>query len=163
MTDGAEPHDAAHASRSGIVIVVVTVLIAVVVLAKGYGSSHSEVDTTAEPSRTTTTLAVTTTSLAGRTPAEVKVKAVNATNTQGLAGKVRDALQGRGYTQVAVGDATTKQLQSDVFYLPGWEAEAQAVARALGVNATNVRPMPEPPPISPGDATVLVMAGTDLA
>ena len=162
MTDGGESREAARASRTGIAIVVVAVLIAIVVLAKGYGSAHSEVSSGSASKATTTTI-VTTTTLASKPPADVKVKVVNATNTQGLAGKVRDTLQGRGYTQIALGDSTTKQLQTDVFYVAGSQAEAQAVARALGVGAANVRPMPEPPPVSPGDATVLVMAGVDLA
>jgi hypothetical protein len=87
---------------------------------------------------------------------------VNATSTQGLATKVRDILQSRGYTQVALGDAPTPQLTTDIFYTAGAQADAQAVARALGLNASVVKPMPEPPPVSPGDATVLVMAGVDL-
>lgn len=163
MTDGAEPQDESHSSRSGIVIVVAAVVVALVLLGKGYGPFHSEVESGSNTPRSTTTIATTVTTLASRPPAEVKVKVVNATSTQGLAGKVRDTLNGRGYTQVALGDASTKQLQSDIYYLPGSEAEAQAVARALGINATNVRPMPEPPPVSPGDATVMVLAGVDLA
>ena len=162
MSDGPAPHDAARASRTGIVIVVLAVLIGVIVLAKGYGPARSEV-TGSGSSRSTVATVATTTTLAGKPASEVKVKVVNATNTQGLAAKVRDVLAGRGYTQLTVGDAPTKQLQSDVFYLAGSEGEAQAVARALGINATNVRPMPEPPPVSPGEATVLVLAGTDLS
>lgn len=166
MTDGAEaPNESneSKASRSGIVIVVAAVVIALVVLGKGYGPFRSEVSSGSRATTTTSTIATTVTTLPSKPPADVKVKVVNATSTQGLAGKVRDTLNGRGYTQVTLGDASTRQLQTDVYYLPGSDAEAQAVARALGVNATNVRPMPEPPPVSPGDATVMVLAGIDLA
>ena len=163
MTDGTGSHDEDRASRSGIAIVIVAVVVALIVLGKGYGPFRSEVSTGSDTPRTTTTIATTVTTLASKPPAEVKVKVVNATSTQGLAGKVRDTLNGRGYTQVTLGDASNKQLQSDVYYLPGSEPEAQAVARALGVNAANVRPMPDPPPVSPGDATVMVLAGVDLA
>ncbi|MFM8895351.1 MAG: LytR C-terminal domain-containing protein, partial [Actinomycetales bacterium] len=100
---------------------------------------------------------------AGRPAAEVKVKVANATNTPGLAAKVRDILQGRGYTQTTIGDSPNKQLTTDVFFLPGWEAEARSVALALGLGPNVVRPMPEPPPISPGDAAILILAGVDLA
>lgn len=162
MTDGTESHDEARASRSGIVIVVIAVVVALIILGKGYGSFRSEVSSGSNTPRTTTTIATSVTTLASKPPADVKVKVVNATSTQGLAGKVRDTLNGRGYTQVTLGDASTKQLQTDIYYLPGSEPEAQAVARALGVNAANVRPMPEPPPVSPGEATVMVLAGVDL-
>lgn len=163
MNDDAAPHDASRTSRSGIVIVVVAVVIALLVLGRGYGSARTEVDGNTASPQATTTIVTTTTTLPGRPPAEVKVKSVNATTTAGLAGKVRDMLNAKGYTQVALGDATTKQVQSDVFYLPGYEGDAQAVAAALGITAANVRPMPDPPPVSPGDATVMVMAGSDLA
>lgn len=163
MGDDAAPPSVPDATRSGIVIVLVAVLIGVIVLARGYGDAPDEFDTASNRSVSTTTQVITTTTLAGRPAAEVKVKIVNATNTPGLAAKVRDILQGRGYTQLSIGDSPTKQLGSDIFYLPGWEAEALGVARALGLGPTVVRPMPDPPPVSPGDATVLVLAGVDLA
>ncbi|MBU3701186.1 MAG: LytR family transcriptional regulator [Acidimicrobiia bacterium] len=163
MTDGAAPHDAVGPSRSGIVIVVVAVLVAIVVLAQGYGDAPDEFATSSSKSQSTSTLVSTTTLPAGRPVADVKVKVANATNTPGLAAKVRDILQGRGYTQTTIGDSPNKQLATDVFFLPGWEAEARSVALALGLGPNVVRPMPEPPPISPGDAAILVLAGVDLA
>lgn len=160
MSDGVDPNVAARASRTGVAIVVVAVLVAVVVLARGYDSGRSEISVGS--SKATTTTVATTTTLASKVPAEVKVKVVNATNVQGLAGKVRDILEGRGYTQISVGDATTKQLQTEIYYQPGAEPEAQAVARALGLGASSVKPMPDPPPVSPADSVVLVLAGVDL-
>lgn len=161
MTDGADPSDVLPASRSGIVIVVVAVLVAVIILGKGYEPGRSAIGPSA--SGATTTTRVTSTTIASRAPADVKVRSVNATNTQGLAGKVRDILQSRGYTQVTLADSPNKLLQTEIYFQPGAEAEAQAVARALGVGAANVRPMPDPPPVTPGDASVLVLAGVDLA
>lgn len=163
MSDGAAPDDAVGTSRSGILIVVVAVLIAIVVLAQGYGDAPDEFDTSSSKSPSTTIVSTTTTLPAGRPAAEVKVKVANATNTPGLAAKVRDILQGRGYTQTSIGDSPNKQLATDVFFLPGWEAEARSVALALGLGPNVVRPMPEPPPISPGDAAILILAGVDLA
>jgi hypothetical protein len=132
--DHPDPSAPSRGTGAGIVVVIVAVVVGVILL----------------------------TTLAGNPPADVKVKSVNATSTQGLATKVRDILQSRGYTQVALGDAPTPQLTTDIFYTAGAQADAQAVARALGLNASVVKPMPEPPPVSPGDATVLVMAGVDL-
>ena len=163
MSDGAAADDAVGTSRSGIVIVVIAVLVAIVVLAGAYGDAPDEFATTSGKSQTVATPVTTTTLVPGRPAAEVKVKVANATNTPGLAAKVRDILQGRGYTQTTIGDSPNKQLATDVFFLPGWESEARAVALALGLGPNVVRPIPEPPPISPGDATILVLAGVDLA
>jgi hypothetical protein len=160
--DHRDPSASSRGNGAGIVVVVLAVVIGLIVLTKGYGSARSEVGPPTTSKATTTVIESTTTTIAGNPPAEVKVKAVNATSTQGLATKTRDMLQARGYTQVAVGDAPTPQLSSEVFYTAGAQADAQNVARALGLNLDVVKPMPEPPPVSPGDATVLVMAGVDL-
>lgn len=161
-TDTPEPSAPSRGSRAGVVVVLVAVVVGLILFTKGYGDTRSEIGPAAAARTTTTVIVSTTTTLAGNAPADVKVKAVNATSTQGLATKTRDMLQARGYTQVALGDAPTPQLSSEVFYTAGAQADAQAVARALGLDPAAVKPMPEPPPISPGDATVLVMAGVDL-
>jgi hypothetical protein len=160
-TDTPDPPASSRGKRAGVVVVLLAV-VALIVLTKGYGDARSEVGPASTTKTTTSVVESTTTTLAGNLPADVKVKVVNATSTQGLATKTRDTLQSRGYTQVALGDAPTPQLSSEIFYMAGAQADAQAVARALGLDPAAVKPMPEPPPVSPGDATVLVMAGVDL-
>lgn len=149
-------------SRAGVVIVVVAVIIGLILLTKGYGAHESEVDGAGSSTPKTTVVQTSTTTIVGNPPASVKVKVVNATNTVGLATRTRDMLQVRGYTQVSVGDSPTAQERTTILYTPGAEADAQNVAKALGLDASAVQPMPEPPPVSPGDATVLVMAGLDI-
>ena len=149
-------------SRAGVVIVVVAVIIGLILLGKGYGAHESEVDGAGSSTPKTTVVQTSTTTIVGNPPASVKVKVVNATNTVGLATRTRDMLQVRGYTQVSVGDSPKAQERTTILYTPGAEADAQNVAKALGLDASAVQPMPEPPPVSPGDATVLVMAGLDI-
>ena len=50
-----------------------------------------------------------------------------------------------------------------MLYVAGAQGDAQAVAAALGVALDAVQPMTNPPPVSLGTATVLVLAGPDLA
>lgn len=162
-TPAPEDHDDGRGTRTGVIIVVVAVVVGLILLTKGYGSGPSEISPTSESSSQTTVVVSSTTTLPSNPPAGVKVKAVNATNVQGLATKTRERLQVAGYTQVSVGDSPKPQEKTTVYYAPGSEADAQAVARALGLNADQVLQMPEPPPVDLAGATVLVMAGLDLS
>ena len=148
--------------RTGIIVVIVAVLVGLLLLGRGYDNSSSEIS---GPGNSITTVAPdssTTIPSGNVNPADVKVKVANATNVVGLATKTRDSLLQRGYTSVSVGDSTTKQEASTVFYAPGAESAAAGVAQALGLAPTVVGPLPNPSPVALGDAVVLVMAGLDL-
>lgn len=164
MTTDAAPDDQENdrSTRTGVIIVAVAVLVGLILLTKGYGSSRSEVSPAGEASSKTTSVVSTTTTLVANAPASVKVKVVNTTTVQGLATKTRDRLQAAGYTQVAVGDSPKPQEKTTVYYVAGSEADAQAIATALGLSADQVLQMPNPPPAELAGATVLVMAGSDL-
>lgn len=152
----------------GIALIVGAVLIGLLLLVKGYDSEGGVV--AAKPSATvsTTTTApaetTTTTTLPSKAPAEVVVKVANASGTpsNGLAGKTRTTLQGKGYTQISLTDAPSAVTKTQVLYVEGSQGEAQAVATALGLPVDAVQPMTSPPPVSLGTATVLVLAGPDL-
>ncbi len=161
-TPAPDDQDDGRGTRTGVIIVAVAVLIGLILLTKGYGSGHSEVSPAGESSSKTTVVVSTTTTLVANAPASVKVKVVNTTTIQGLATKTRDRLQAAGYTQVAVGDSPNPQEKTTVYYVAGSEADAQAVANALGLNADQVLQMPNPPPAELAGVTVLVMAGSDL-
>ncbi|CAB4611996.1 MAG: hypothetical protein F2607_07535 [Actinobacteria bacterium] len=163
-TDTPAPDDQENdrGTRTGVIIVVVAVVLGLILLTKGYGPGQSEVSPAGQSSSKTTVVVSTTTTLAANAPASVKVKVVNTTTVQGLATKTRDRLQTAGYTQVAVGDSPKPQEKTTVYYVAGSEADAQAVAKALGLTADQVLQMPDPPPAELAGATVLVMAGLDL-
>jgi hypothetical protein len=164
MTTDAAPDDQEpdRSTRTGVIIVVVAVVLGLILLTKGYGSGQSEVSSSTESSSKTSVVVTTTTTLVANAPASVKVKVVNTTTIQGLATKTRDRLQAAGYTQVAVGDSPKPQEKTTVYYVAGSEADAQAVAAALGLSADQVLQMPNPPPAELAGVTVLVMAGSDL-
>jgi hypothetical protein len=53
--------------------------------------------------------------------------------------------------------------ETQIFFTAGFKADAQQVAIALGKDPLLVQEMPKPPPVDLGTATVLVLAGPDLA
>ena len=158
-----EDRDDGRGTRTGVVIVILAVIVGLILLTKGYDSATSAVAPAGESGSKSTITVTTTTTLVSNPPAAVKVKAVNATNVQGLATKTRERLQAVGYTQVTVGDSPKPQERTTVYFVAGSEGDAQAVAKALGLNADQVLLVPEPPPVDLAGASVLVMAGLDLS
>lgn len=159
--------DEARATTIGAVLIGVAVLIGFVLLLKGLDQEGGVVET-GSPARETTTTTVTapaadqttTTTLAPRPPAEVNVLVANASGATGVAGANKAKLTAAGYTTVETANAPT-QTTSAVHFAPGWQAEADAVARALGIGASSVSPMPASPPVALDGATVLVIIGSD--
>ncbi len=96
-----------------------------------------------------------------------KVQIANASGVSGSAGLLTTEMQGKGYiVQPAINksEITPKQTTTVVYYLLGSEAAAAQVAKELGGVAT--LPMPTPIPTetgSLGEASVLILLGTDLA
>jgi hypothetical protein len=120
-------------------------------------STSAAPDTTASAPSTTAPLVYT----------GYKVMVANASGVGGTAGQLTIALQGKSFIVV---DPTNKAASepvyatTKVFYLSGNEAGAESVARVLG--GVCIEPMPASPPTekgSLGEASVLVMLGSDLA
>lgn len=106
----------------------------------------------------------TTTTLPLRSPSEVTVIVLNGTSVGGAAGKYSTAIGGAGYQMVEPGDAATKIPATQVFFTPGYERDAVAVALAAGAPATlTPAALPTPPPGEVGAANIVVVVGTDLA
>ena len=103
------------------------------------------------------------TTVATRPPAEVGVLVANASGVQGAGGRRTEDIGAAGYRML---EATTANAQSDtstVFYVEGYEAEAQAVANLLSP-VPAIAPMPPEPPVDDlGDANVLVVIAQDLS
>jgi hypothetical protein len=97
-------------------------------------------------------------------PANVTVAVLNGTTVPGLAKGVGDQVESHGFQLGTVANAVDQEQQraeSVVLYANGHEREARAVNRRLGISQRQ--------PIDPasqelaGDATVVVIAGADLA
>lgn len=152
----------------GAALVVVAVLIGLVLLRNGLDTS--EVVTASKPDKSGVTApdngsdASTTTTVALRAPDTVTVIVLNGTSVGGAAGKYSTAIASAGYQMLVAGDAATKIPATQVFFAPGYEGEAAAVAAAAGAPATlTPAALPTPPPGEVGAANVVVVIGTDLA
>jgi hypothetical protein len=159
----------------GAVLVVVAVLIGLLLLRNGLDTSEVVTSSKGDNSSTdggsdagsdegATEGEDTTTTLPPKTPAEVTVIVLNGTSVGGAAGKYSTAIGSAGYQMLEPGDAATKIPATQVFFTPGFEREAAAVALAAGAPAT-VTPaaLPTPPPGEVGAAGVVVVIGADLA
>jgi hypothetical protein len=127
-----------------------------------------------EPVATTTTVAESTTSAAAETTttlttAGFTVVVANASGVSGSAKQMSTYLTTQGFEVAEPTNAASSVGQlatTQVYYLAGNEAGAQSVALALLLEPASVEAMPDPVPTesgSLGDASVLVMLGTDLA
>ncbi len=153
-------------STLSIVVAVVAVLIGYLILNDLSGDSSSSGP---KPGSTTTTTAAgaTTTSTTIPSTTGFKVQVANASGIAQSAAKLGQQLAGRGYiVQPAKNssDATPKQTVTKVLYIAGAEAQAQAISAVLG--GKPIEPMPAVIPTddgSIGEASVLIMLGTDLA
>jgi hypothetical protein len=152
----------------GAVLIAAAVLVGGVLLAKGYDEEGSIVSAggPTEETTTTTTVAVAPTTTvaasAARPPAEVSVFVANGAGVAGAAGKLTDQLKADGYTRVNSGNSSPVSA-TVVYYAEGAQAEASALADAIGVDVSAVQAMPANPPANAGDAIVLVVIGPDTA
>jgi LytR cell envelope-related transcriptional attenuator len=98
-----------------------------------------------------------------RPPGEVTVLVANASGVTGAAGAQTEMIAGAGYATVGATDAPQPSDTTQVLAAAGYEADAAALATAIGAPAEAVQQMPEPPPVELGGAQVLIILGTDLA
>ncbi len=101
-----------------------------------------------------------------RPPAEVKVMAHNASSVPGTATRVTNRLKDGGYNTLQAGPDIKKArpATTTLFYAPGFDREATALAEFLKISSDAAKPMPDPPP-SPltKTADVVVVVADDVA
>lgn len=121
------------------------------------GQATPDTDVEDDPEATTTT-----TTEAPRPPSEVKVLVGNGSGVNGAAGGATDALEALGY--VTGTPANAERVPATVIYFTdGYEAEAEALAEAMGAPPTAVTPMPAVAPVDDLQlANLLVILGPDL-
>ncbi len=153
----------------GAILVVVAVLVGIALLRdEGASTAQINVGATDSPSVTDagdggTGSSTTTTTAPPRAPAEVKVLVANGSDVNGAAGAQTDALEALGY--VAANPTNAEPVPATVvYYTVGYQAEAEALASAIGAPATSVTPLPTPAPVADMQlANILVVVGPDLA
>lgn len=160
----------------GSILVVVAVVLGAVLLMKGGGVGFDKSDTSlsiesdsgssTEKPTTTTTEPAPSTSVA---PAALKVVVLNGAGIDGYAGNAQQLLSvAGGYTGATAATAATQVQTTTVYYAPGYEADAAAVAQILGLDPAAVQPLPEGAQLArnpadlPADANVVAVLGPDV-
>ena len=157
-------------STMSIVVAAVAVLLGFLILRDIGGDSGSL--STPSDEAPTETIATDTAPAETVTPSTLqltafKVQVANASKVSGSAGELTTQLQGRGFiVQPAVNSSeiTPKQTATVVYFIAGSEDAAALIATTLGGVARAA--MPDPIPTESGavgEATVLIMLGTDIA
>ncbi len=128
--------------------------------------------TTAAGATTTTAAATTTTHHAKKGSAttttvahsSVSVVVANGTSTNGLAAHYSTVIGAGGWAMKTPVDAATTVPTSAVYYAPGFQPEAAAIAATIGVKATEVLPVSSATPVSGTSGyDVIVVIGQDLS
>ena len=167
------PAGATSAGARGAILLAVAVVLGIVLLQAfdtgdptgqpvSSGNDTVPVPTTLEANSGTVAPATTTT-LATRTPAEVKVLVANGTAIRGLGGKTSDALKALTYNVLSPTDTTKALETSSIQYDTGFEPEAKAIATTLGLPVTVVVPLNSPPVDDARGANVIVLLGADVS
>jgi hypothetical protein len=151
----------------GALLIAVAVLLGAGLLANGFrddnGPAAGGTTQTTRPTGSTGTTASTIPQ--PHDPAQVKVLPLNGSGKTGVAGQAAEQLKAANYTLLEAGNAGGGTLSASiVYFMPGYDADAAAIAAKLGLPAGAVQPLPTPPPAAVGDpqgANVVVLIGTD--
>jgi hypothetical protein len=158
----------------GIALIVAAVLLGVILLQatdspEPFANVDAERETTDTGNDTPTsvptddTVTTDTTVAPAHDPAEVTVLVANGANISGLASTISDQLKAANFVVAEPTNTKAPAAESAVFYTPGYEADAAAIA-ALLTPAPKTAPLPDPPPVDDlAGAQVLVVAAADLA
>jgi hypothetical protein len=149
-------------------LVVAVVVAAVVVLLATGGSSGSPRSSSGQPAsrghHRSAPAAHRTGGAAAAGPAQLHVAVLNSTEINGLAHRVATTLQQHGFhqAQALAGRPPGTYSATVVEYAPGHANDAEGVARALGIEASGVRPIESSTqPLTPGASVVVVAAGSE--
>lgn len=95
-----------------------------------------------------------------RPAADVIVRVANGARRRGVAGNGTAVLDAEGYLTLSPKNGPTID-ESVVYYVSGFAADAAAVAELLGLEATQIEPMPSDPGVAIEDAHVIAILGAD--
>ena len=156
----------------GLILVGVGVVLGLILLLRaggvGFQSGDEGVKINSDEAAVTTTTSAPTTTVptTDKAPQQVKVVVANGSPVSGLAGKTTAFLAQNGYSNSTATDAQSQVSVTTVYYSPGFEASAKALARILGLNSSQVQALPNGAELAknqPSDAGVVVIAGPEIA
>jgi LytR cell envelope-related transcriptional attenuator len=159
-----------HVARA-LALVAVAIVIGAVLLRRNGNSvaisaeSSTTLSTSTATTTATTAAPATTTIPALRAPSAVKVLVANGTSIPGQAALQGNKLHGAGYDTLASTNTLAKVQGSVAYYGPGFQPEAVAIARLLGVPVGAVKALPaagQLPVANLQGANILVVVGPDL-
>ena len=162
-------NNASSAALRGALLIGVAVILGAALLAQGFGANGSSVSSATNTSTTVKRNGASTTVTTvpqPHDPATVKVLVLNGSGKSGIAKAGADQLKAANYTTLDPANAANGAVvpTSVVYFLPGFDADAQQVAAKLGLAPTAAQPLPTPPPPEVGDAkdsNVVVLIGAD--
>jgi hypothetical protein len=155
----------------GVLLILVAVALGVVLLRSTDRTSSFTRAASGGRAATTTTAArgasaVTTTTVAkakAHNPAEVTILVANGSGKAGAAARVASVLKGSNFVLKESTNTKTPAAASVVYYAPGYELDAKAIA-ALLTPQPATQPLPNPLPVKDiVGAKVLVVVAADLA
>lgn len=154
------------AAARGLGLVGVAVLLGVVLLQvtddSGVPSPGSGAVSAGGDSTTTTTSTPEDPDTALRPPGQVQVLVLNAARAEGAAGDITAELEAIGHPALEPSNAPTQE-ETVIFYKPGFEREAEAVAPEV-TDVAITEPLPDPSPFAgTEDADIVVVLGTNFA
>lgn len=156
------------AALRGALLIGVAVILGAALLLKSFDTGGPL--STGKPGATPTTRSsaaspTSSTAPVAHNPAEVKVLVLNGVDPKKTIEKpASEALNAANYTTLTGSEAKATVTASAVYFLPGYEADAQAIATKLGMPATSVKALPTPLPeaiADPKDAMVVAVVGPD--
>jgi len=160
------------ASR-GLILVVVAVIVGAILLIKGGGvgpqtdANDVEIGSGGAGSESTETTVTPSTTPGTSVPSSaLQVVVLNGAGINGYAATAASFLNVAGYPNVAAETAATQVETTTVYFAPGFEGDAQAIATTLSVGT--VQPLPadtqlgKTPEAVPPTANVVVVLGPDV-
>ncbi|MCP3988689.1 MAG: LytR C-terminal domain-containing protein [Actinomycetia bacterium] len=111
---------------------------------------------TTDPTDSSETSAI----IAARPPDEVLVRVANGARRAGVAGAGTETLQAAGYPTLSPKNGPTLDT-SVVYYISGYAADAVKVAEVLGLQPTQIEPMPSDPGVPLEEAKIVAILGVN--
>jgi hypothetical protein len=157
----------------GVILVAVAVVLGAILLIKGGGIGFEREDELTiedgeQPAAETTTTTEAPTPSTSVPPASLPIVALNGAGLNGYAASAQRFLSVAGYTSTTAATAANQATATAIYFAPGYEADAAAVAGLFGLDIASVQPLAQDvqlardPAEVPATTAVVVVLSTDV-